>query len=120
MYRNALNLSTPIENMDTKQNSMTKANLRFLWLLIKFSIAALCIAVPIRLFIAQPFLVSGASMAPTLEQNDYLVIDKLWYHLHKPQRGDVIIMQYPLDPSIFFVKRIIGLPGETINVAKSV
>jgi signal peptidase I len=90
-----------------------------LWLFLKFSIAALVIVLPIRWFIAQPFIVSGASMEPTFQDNDYLVIDKLSYDLHSPQRGDVIIMRYPLDPSIYFVKRIIGLPGETVAVAST-
>src|SRR6267154_6380769 len=92
--------------------------LRLFWLVAKFSLAALFIALPIRWFVAQPFLVEGASMEPTFTSNEYLVIDKLWYHLHEPQRGDVVIMRYPLDPSVFFVKRIIGLPGETVNVSK--
>src|SRR4051812_20992241 len=89
---------------------------RFLWLVVKFFLSALFIAIPIRWFVAQPFIVSGLSMVPTFEENNYLVIDKLWYHFHKPQRGDVIIMEYPLDPSTYFLKRIIGLPGETVNV----
>jgi signal peptidase I len=91
-------------------------SLRLFWLVVKFSIAALIIVLPIRFFVAQPFLVSGDSMAPTFHDGDYLVIDKLWYDFHKPQRGDVIIMEYPLNPAIYFVKRIVGLPGETIGV----
>jgi signal peptidase I len=98
------------------QNSQTmRVGLRVFWLVVKFSAAALIIVIPIRLFLAQPFLVNGNSMAPTLMQNDYLVLDKLSYLLHTPQRGDVIIMRYPLDPSVYFVKRVIGLPGETVS-----
>jgi len=93
-----------------------KTSLRLGWLIVKFSIAALFIALTIRWFVAQPFIVSGVSMTPTLKQNDYLVIDKLWYRLHAPQRGDVIIMRYPLDPSVYFVKRIVALPGETVSM----
>src|SRR5947208_1892686 len=86
---------------------------RILWLIIKFGLAALFIALPIRWFVAQPFIVAGPSMEPTLKTKEYLVIDKLWYRFHPPQRGDVIIMRYPLDSNTYFVKRIIGMPGET-------
>jgi signal peptidase I len=97
-----------------------KVGLRILWLLVKFSVAALFITLPIRWFVAQPFLVTGPSMEPTFKTNEYLVIDKLWYHLHQPQRGDVIIMRYPLDPSMYFVKRIIGMPGETVSITNGI
>jgi len=90
--------------------------MRILWLIIKFSVAAFFIVLPIRFFVAQPFLVSGNSMVPTFQDGDYLVIDKLWYDFHAPQRGDIVILRYPLDPSIYLVKRIVGLPGETVIV----
>jgi signal peptidase I len=92
--------------------------MRLLWLFLKFSIAAIVIALPVRWFVAQPFLVAGDSMEPAFVTNQYLVIDKLWYRFHAPERGDVIIMRYPLDPSKYFVKRIVGLPGETVSMAK--
>src|SRR6185503_8939981 len=71
---------------------------------------------PIRLFIAQPFLVAGPSMIPTFTKHEYLVIDKLTYRTSSPQRGDVIIFRYPLDTDIFFLKRVIGLPGERVEI----
>lgn len=86
------------------------------WEILKFSVIALLIVMPIRYFIAQPFVVSGTSMVPTFNPSDYLVIDEVSYRFHEPQRGDVIIFRYPLDPSTFFVKRIIGLPYETVEV----
>lgn len=82
--------------------------------LLKIVFFAIIIVVPIRLFIAQPFVVSGASMEPSFETREYLIIDQLSYRLEKPGRGDVIIFRFPLDPSKFFIKRIIGLPGETV------
>lgn len=84
--------------------------------LIKFALLALVIVLPIRAFIAQPFIVRGASMEPTFEGGDYLIVDQLSYRLHPPERGDVVIMRYPKDPSVFFIKRIIGLPGETVEL----
>lgn len=79
---------------------------------------AFIIITPIRLFVAQPFIVSGKSMVPALVPGDYLVVDELAYRMHAPERGDVIIFSYPLDPAQVFVKRIVGLPGETVQVAR--
>ena len=84
--------------------------------IIRFSIIALIIVAPIRIFIAQPFIVSGASMEPTFESGQYLIVDQLTYRFEEPNRGDVIIFQYPRDPSKFFIKRVIALPGETIQI----
>ncbi|MBU3925906.1 signal peptidase I [Patescibacteria group bacterium] len=86
-----------------------------IWEYLKLVIIAIIIIVPIRLWIAQPFIVSGASMEPTFETGDYLIIDEFTYHLEKPKKGDVIVFRYPLDTSKFFIKRIEGLPGETVN-----
>ncbi len=83
---------------------------------IKFALIAFVIVVPVRLFVAQPFIVSGASMIPTFEPGEYLVIDELSYRVDPPQRGEVIVFRYPLDSSVYYVKRIIGLPGETVEV----
>ncbi|MEZ4104499.1 MAG: signal peptidase I [Candidatus Paceibacterota bacterium] len=87
--------------------------------IIRFSIIALIIVVPIRMFIAQPFIVSGASMENTFHTGEYLIIDQVSYYLHEPNRGDVIVFRYPKDPSKFFIKRVIGLPGETVKIENS-
>ncbi len=84
--------------------------------LLKFAALALVIVIPVRLFVAQPFIVSGASMYPTFQNEQYLVVDELSYRFESPQRGDVIVFRYPKDPSQFFIKRIIGLPGETVSI----
>lgn len=84
--------------------------------LVRFAVIAILIVLPIRLFIAQPFIVSGASMEPTFANGEYLIVDELTYRLAEPERGDVIIFRYPRDPSKFFIKRIVGLPGETIEM----
>lgn len=85
--------------------------------LLKFVVIAAVIVLPVRLFVAQPFIVSGASMHPTFENGEYLIVDELTYRLEAPKRGDVVIFRYPRNPSEFFIKRIIGLPGETVTIA---
>ena len=86
---------------------------------VRFSLIALLIVIPIRMFIAQPFIVAGASMQDTFESGEYLIVDQVSYHFHSPQRGEVVIFRYPKDPSKFFIKRIIGVPGDTIIIEDS-
>lgn len=83
---------------------------------IKFALIALLIVVPLRWFVAQPFIVRGASMEPVFENGEYLIVDQLTYRFEEPERGDVIIMRYPKDPDVFFIKRIVGLPNETVEL----
>ncbi|HMO77731.1 MAG TPA: signal peptidase I [Candidatus Paceibacterota bacterium] len=87
--------------------------------IIRFSLIAILIVVPIRMFIAQPFIVSGASMNETFHNGEYLIVDQVSYRLHSPERGDVVIFRYPRDPSKFFIKRIIAIPGDTITIVDS-
>jgi len=87
-----------------------------IWELARFALIAVIIVVPIRIFIAQPFVVSGSSMVPTFEDGDYLIIDEISYRLGEPERGDVVIFRYPEDPKKFFIKRIVGLPSEKIQI----
>ena len=84
--------------------------------LIFFALISLAIVAPVRIFIAQPFIVSGSSMFPTFKNSDYLIIDEISYRLKNPERYDVIIFRYPNDTTKFFIKRIMGLPGETIDI----
>ncbi len=84
--------------------------------LFRFALITLFIVLPIRIYIAQPFIVSGSSMDPTFENGEYLIVDELSYRLDEPERGDVIIFRYPKDTTKFFIKRIIGLPTETVIV----
>lgn len=87
-----------------------------IWETVKFVALALLIVTPIRMFIAQPFIVNGSSMDPTFATGQYLIVDEISYRLNEPERGDVIVLRYPRDPKKFFIKRIIGLPGETVEL----
>jgi signal peptidase I len=84
--------------------------------LIKVVLISLAIIVPVRYFLIQPFYVKGASMEPTFFDHEYLIIDEISYRFHEPVRGDVIVFKYPRDPKQYFIKRVIGLPGETIEI----
>lgn len=90
--------------------------LSFIKEIAQFVFFAVIIVVPIRVFIAQPYIVSGASMDPTFQSGNYLIVDQLSYRFTEPERGEVIIFRYPVDPSKFFIKRVIGLPLETIRI----
>jgi signal peptidase I len=89
---------------------------RGLWEIVKFALVVLVIVLSIRYYVAQPFIVSGASMYPTFHDHEYLFVDELSYHLRAPERGEVVIFRPPQDPEKFYIKRIIGLPGETVNI----
>ena len=83
---------------------------------VKIVVIALVVVIPIRYFLFQPFFVRGQSMEPNFENGDYLIVDELSYRLREPQRGEVIVFKYPGNLSQRYIKRIIGLPGETIDI----
>ena len=85
------------------------------WEIVKIILIALVIVVPLRVFVFQPFLVRGASMEPNFHNGDYLIVDELSYRFRDPERGEVIVFKFPQDPSQRYIKRIIGLPGETVQ-----
>lgn len=85
---------------------------------IKIVIVALAIVLPIRYFLFQPFVVKGASMEPNYHNGDYLIVDEISYRFNEPQRGDVIVFKYPNNPADRYIKRIIGLPGETVSITE--
>ncbi len=78
--------------------------------------AALVVAWIIRSAVIEPFVVIGASMDPTFSTGQFLLVDRLTYDFKAPQRNDVIVFKYPGDPSQDYIKRIIGLPGETVII----
>ncbi len=93
-----------------------KKFLLFTWEVLKIVILAALIVVPIRYFLFQPFIVRGSSMEPNFYSGDYLIIDEISYRFENPERGEVIVFRYPRNPSQRFIKRIIGLPGETVEI----
>ena len=110
------NNNSQIGDKNTPAKTKFKKSMGNLWDLVKFAVIALIIVIPIRMFIAQPFVVSGESMFPTFHDGEYLIVDELSYLIESPHRGEVIIFRYPGDTKRFFIKRIIGLPNEKISI----
>ena len=88
----------------------------FIWEIAKIVVISLAIIIPIRYYLIQPFFVRGASMEPNFSDGQYLVINEIGYRFDDPGRGDVVVFKYPLDPSQYYIKRIVGLPGEKIEI----
>ncbi len=82
----------------------------------KVVIISLAIIVPVRYFLIQPFYVKGASMEPNFYDNEYLVVDEISYRLSHPDRGDVVVIRNPKHESDFLIKRVVGLPGEQVEI----
>ena len=96
-----------------------KKYIPFVLELVKIAIIAFVIVAPIRYFLFQPFIVSGASMAPNFATGDYLIVDEISYRLSTPQRGDVIVFDASFIPGYTgqrFIKRVIGVPGDTVDI----
>jgi signal peptidase I len=104
------------KNTTTAQNVPEQTTKQFIKELLFLAILSLLIVIPIRGFIAQPFIVDGPSMNPTFATSQYLIVDEFSYRFESPSRGDVIVFKYPKDQTKSFIKRVIGLPGETVEV----
>ncbi len=98
------------------QNHNPESVKSFIWDLVKIIAISLAIIIPFRLIIAEPFVVSGSSMLPNFHNRDYLIVNRITYTRSLPKRGDVIVMKYPKDNRQYFIKRIIGLPGESVSL----
>lgn len=105
-----------VDDLDSPPSSLLKEALLFLWEIVKVIIISLAIIVPIRYFLVQPFYVKGASMEPNFHDHEYLIVDQISYRFRDIQRGDVVVFRYHKDPREFFIKRVIGLPGETVII----
>ncbi len=84
--------------------------------ILKVGAAVFLAAWFIRLVLFQPFIVQGSSMEPNFHNGEYLFVEKLSYDFRAPKRGDVVVFKYPLDTSVDYIKRVIGLPGDQISI----
>lgn len=124
------------DSIRTKENEGEKSAYAgvgdFIIEIIKVIALAFIIIIPIRVFLFQPFFVQGASMEPNFEDGQYLIVSEFGYKetpvslgsadlftvrpFKKIKRQMVVVFRYPLDPSKYFIKRVIGLPGEKIQI----
>ena len=102
--------------MDNPINKYFGSTKKFVWEVAKVVVISLAIIIPIRYFVVQPFYVKGASMEPNFYDYEYLIIDEISYRFNDPARGEVIVLKDPRNTRQYFIKRIIGLPGETVEV----
>lgn len=106
----------PTEHKRKIQEDNSSSFGSFVLEIIKIVIICLAIIIPLRFFLIQPFFVKGESMEPNFSDRQYLIIDQISYRFTEADRGDVVVFRYPLDPSQFYIKRIVGLPGERVEV----
>lgn len=92
--------------------------LKNIWDFVGLFLISLAIVIPIRQFVVQPFLVQGESMSPTFENFDYLFVERVSYYVREPKRAEVIVFRYPRDEREYYIKRIVGLPGEEVEIKK--
>jgi len=109
-----------VPSIESQPTPPAKSKKSDVWEFVRFAATVIVVVVGVRMFIAQPFVVSGTSMVPTFENKDYLIIDEISYRFNKPERGDVIVFHPPVDSATYYVKRIIGVPGDTVSITQSV
>ncbi|MDQ5931156.1 MAG: signal peptidase [Patescibacteria group bacterium] len=107
------------QNQVVQMQSQGKSRLRIFGENVLYIATAIALAMIIQQFIIRPFVVSGESMDPTLRSKDYLLIDEVTYRFSEPERGDVVVFRAPPEPTKFFIKRVIGLPGDTVSIKGS-
>lgn len=96
--------------------------LRNLWLFfldfLETIVVSLAIFAVVYIFLFQPHQVDGQSMMPNFQNGEYILTDKISYRLHAPKRGDVVVFHSPQDERVDFIKRILGVPGDTLKLSK--
>ena len=94
--------------------------LRSLWLFfldfLETIVVSLAIFAVVYIFLFQPHQVDGQSMTPNFQNGEYILTDKISYRIHAPNRGDVVVFHSPQDERVDFIKRILGVPGDTIKI----
>lgn len=109
-------MSEDIDVLDREKGCSKKSTFREI---VESLLIAVILALLIRTFIFQPFWIPTGSMDPTLKVQDHIIVNKFGYHFWEPQQGDIVVFKYPLDPNRDFVKRLIGKPGERVEIRNS-
>ncbi|MBM2821236.1 MAG: putative signal peptidase signal peptidase [Candidatus Berkelbacteria bacterium] len=100
------------------QSTNTENILKSWWQIAKGIDVLLVFGLLFRFFVLQPFMVEGNSMEPNYHDKEYLLVNQMTYRLRSPQRGETIIFKFPINPQEDYIKRIIGLPGETVKISE--
>ena len=116
MHNDNLNQDIPNFEPQTPQDEQKESFKSFLYETLKIVIIALVIVIPIRHYVIQPFYVKGNSMEPNYHDKEYLIVNEISYRFGQPQRGDVVVLQPPGNGQDFYIKRVIGLPGEKVTI----
>jgi len=103
------------EEPDFGQGTLARVGMFFIELIKVAVLAGITIAL-VRYFLFKPFYVKGASMEPNFIEKDYLIIDELTYRFREPERGETVVFDAPIGDGSYYLKRVIGLPGEQIKV----
>lgn len=107
------------ENAGTLGNVKERPKKSTLREILESLIIAVVLALLIRAFVFQPFYIPSGSMEPTLQIQDHIIVNKFGYRFWEPQRGDIMVFKYPLNPKKDFVKRLIAKPGERVEIRNS-
>ncbi|MDO8505125.1 MAG: signal peptidase I [bacterium] len=105
----------PEDPKERGARGLFKDGLQYVGELVRVVVISLAIILPVRYFLLQPFYVKGASMEPNFYDHEYLIIDELSYRFRAPLRGEIVVFRPPTDSTQFFIKRVVGLPGETVR-----
>lgn len=100
----------------TQQKSVFKGVLVAIFDFVKTVATIVILAIVIRVFVIQPYIVEGQSMEQSFQNNDYLITEKISFRFREPQRGEVVIFHPPDNPSVNYIKRIVGLPEDKVEV----
>jgi signal peptidase I len=79
-------------------------------------VVAVLVALAVQAWLLKPYRIPSGSMLDTLRPGDRVLVNRVVYHLREPERGDVIVFQYPEDPEVVFIKRVVGVPGDVLEV----
>jgi signal peptidase I len=113
------NNAVKIDTQRPSEKKIEKKQKGFWRELIEIIFFVAIVVIPIQTFIGRTFIVVGNSMYPTFENKDYLIIDKLYYQFSDPKRGEVIVFHPPVNEDTYYIKRVVGLPGETVTVKRN-
>ncbi len=105
----------PTQSLEPDQGQGGKFK-EYFFEIVKIVVISLVIIIPIRFYVIQPFIVEGDSMTPNFHDGEYLIVDEISYRFKAPERGQVVIFHPPQSPATYYIKRIIGLPGETVEL----